>query len=223
MKNIWVIANWKSNETIAEALEWISTVGPKLPKAPSIKVVVCPTFTALEEVKKEVVVNHWPLWVGAQDLSPFGEGPYTGEEPAPILKGLADLAILGHSERRKNFAETDEMVAEKVRRALESRIKPLVCVQDENTPVPVGVDLVAYEPVFAIGTGHPDSAENANQIALNLKKRLGGETEILYGGSVTSENAKPFLQAEGLNGLLVGGDSLNADDFLKIVEMAAVI
>lgn len=221
-KQFWIVANWKSNETIAEALQWVGEVGPHL-ESSNVKAVVCPTFTALEEVKKAVIVDHWPLFVGAQDLSPFGEGPYTGEEPAVLLRGLADLAILGHSERRKNFGETDQMVAEKVKRALENRIKPLVCVQDENTPVPEGADLVAYEPIFAIGSGQPDSPQNANEVAGKIKKRWGEELTVLYGGSVTSQNAKPFLQAENLSGLLIGGDSLKSEDFIEIIKIASSI
>src|SRR3989339_1249888 len=99
-KNIWIVANWKSNKTIAEALEWIGQVGPQIPKAEQLKVVVCPTFSAISEVKKAITVGNFPILVGAQDLSPFGVGAYTGEEPAQILSQLVNLAILGHSERR---------------------------------------------------------------------------------------------------------------------------
>lgn len=220
MKTIWIIANWKSNKTIAEALEWLDIVGPKLQKRENLKVVVCPAFTDIEEVKKTILVNNYPILVGAQDLSPFEDGPYTGEESARILAGLVDVVILGHSERRKNFGETDQMVAEKVLRAAQYHITPLVCVQDENTPVPESVKIVAYEPVFAIGSGHPDTAENAGKVAQALKSKQGKELTVLYGGSVTSENAKPFLQQENLSGLLIGGASLDGEEFLKIINVA---
>lgn len=223
MKTIWVVANWKSNKTISEALGWIDEVGPKLSRDEKIKVVVCPPITDIEEVKKTILVNNYPILVGAQDLSPFEDGPYTGEESARILSDIVDLAILGHSERRQNFGETDDMVKEKVARAKEFKIVPLVCVQDENTSVPEGVSLIAYEPVFAIGTGKPDTAENAGKVAEVLKNKYGEETEVLYGGSVTSENAKPFLQQENINGLLIGKASLDPEEFLKIIDVARKI
>lgn len=217
-KNLWVIANWKSNKNISEALEWVSIVGPKLPKQDSLKIVVCPTFVCLEEVKKAVLVGNFPLMVGSQDLSPFSEGSYTGEEVAKILKDFVDLAILGHSERRKNFSETDEMVAQKTKQALENGITPLICVQGKETPVPEGCKLVAYEPIFAIGTGNPDTPENAGSVALKLKQKHGEDLEVLYGGSVTSENVKSFINQENISGVLIGRASLDAEEFIKIVK-----
>lgn len=216
----WIIANWKSNKTISEALTWIDEVGPKLPRRDSLKVVVCPPFTDVEEVKKAVLVGNYPILVGAQDISPFEEGSYTGEESARILSDLVDLVILGHSERRQNFGETDEMITDKVDQALEFNIIPLVCVQNENTPVPSGVNLIAYEPVFAIGTGNPDTPADAASIAGIFKAKFQVNTSVLYGGSVTSENAKGFLQQDDLSGLLIGGASLNPEEFIKIVEIA---
>lgn len=222
MKNTWIIANWKSNKSIAEAIDWIEKVGPRLKKREYLKVVVCPTFVAIEEVKKTILVGNYPILVGAQDLSPFDNGPYTGEESARILSEMVDLSILGHSERRTNFGETDRMVAEKAARAKDYNIIPLVCLQDENTPVPKGVNLVAYEPVFAIGTGHPDTPEDAVAVAKNLRQKYSQDLEILYGGSVTDQNAKSFLQQLELNGLLVGGASLDPAEFIKIVELAVL-
>lgn len=217
--NIWIIANWKSNKTISEALAWIDEVGPKLYRRENLKVVVCPPFTDIEEVKKAILVGNYPILVGAQDLSSFPDGPYTGEESARILSEIVDLAILGHSERRQNFGETDQTVAEKVVRAKEFNIIPLVCVQNENTPVPDRVKLVAYEPVFAIGTGNPDTPADATKVAEALKRKFGEDLLVLYGGSVTSEDAKAFLQQESLSGLLVGGASLDPEEFIKIVEI----
>lgn len=219
-KTTWIIANWKSNKTISEALAWIGEVGPKLSKRDSIKVVVCPPFTDIEEVKKNVLVGNYPIIVGAQDISPQDSGPYTGEESARILSEIVDLAILGHSERRQGFGETDQMVAEKVIQAKQFNITPLVCVQDENTPLPEGVRLIAYEPVFAIGTGNPDTPDNAERVASILKKKSQEDVAVLYGGSVTSENAKAFLQQGNISGLLVGKASLDPEEFVKIVEIA---
>lgn len=222
MKNLWIIANWKSNKTIKEALEWISYVGPKIEKRENLKVVVCPPFTDVPEVKKAVTVGNFPLMVGVQDLSPFDSGAYTGEEAANIMRDFIELAILGHSERRQNFGETDEMVAMKVIQAVEHDIIPLVCVQDENTKIPDQVRLVAYEPTFAIGTGNPDTPENADQVAKSFKDKLK-EVEVLYGGSVTSENVKAFLNKDNINGVLIGTASLDPEEFVEIIDSCLLI
>lgn len=220
---MWIVANWKSNKTIAEALDWIGKVGPDLKKKENLKVVVCPNYTDIEDVKKAILVGNYPMLVGAQDLSAFDDGPYTGEESARILKDLVDLVILGHSERRQNFFETDQMVEEKVKRALEHNIIPLVCVQSKETSVPKEVKLVAFEPIFAIGTGNPDTPMDASKVAEILKNKYGlagAGLEVLYGGSIDSQNAKAFLQQENINGLLIGTSSLDSEEFLKIVEIA---
>ncbi len=217
-KNIWIIANWKSNETIAEALDWISIVGPKIERRPNLKIVVCPTFTAIEEVKKVVVVSNFSIMVGAQDLSPYPEGAYTGEEAASILKQFVDLVILGHSERRQNFSETDDLIVKKTKQAIDNGIIPLVCVQGQETPVPEGVKLIAYEPVFAIGSGRPDTPEGASETAQFFKKKYGTDLEVLYGGSVTSQNLSGFISKPNISGVLVGGASLDAEEFLKIIH-----
>ena len=215
----WIIANWKSNKTISEALEWVSQVGPQVPKADWLKVVVCPPFSALSEVKKAIMIGNFPFLVGSQDLSPFDSGVYTGEESAQILKELVSLSILGHSERRQNFSETDEMIAKKTQKAKESDILPLLCVQGAETPVPAGCRLVAYEPIFAIGTGNPDTPKNANQVAEVLRNSYGQDLEVLYGGSVTSGNVKAFLDEPNISGVLVGKASLDAFEFAKICKI----
>lgn len=218
MKNIWIIANFKSHKSLAQSLEWVEAVGPKIVRQGNLKVVVCPTFTSLEEIKKKIQSSNFPLLVGSQDLSPFDEGAYTGEEAASILKQYVDLAILGHSERRQNFNETDEAVALKVKQAKEHDIIPLVCLQSVDTPIPSGCKLTAYEPIEAIGTGHPDTPDNAEKVAVTLKQKYGQDLEVLYGGSVTSENCKSFILQESISGLLIGGASLDATEFVKIVN-----
>lgn len=219
MKTIWIIANWKSNKTVAEALDWVSVVGPELLPNEHVKVVVCPEFTSLEEVKKAVLVGNYHLMVGAQDLSPFDTGAYTGEEPAKLISQFASLVILGHSERRQNFNETDEMVKEKAEMARKYNLTPLVCIQSSKIPIPEETALVAYEPIFAIGTGNPDTPEDAGQAAGEIKQINGG-LDVLYGGSVDAQNAEFFLQQDNLSGLLIGKASLDADEFLKIVKIA---
>ncbi len=218
-KNIWIIANWKSNKTIAEALDWVAQVGPQIPKDEQLRVVVCPTFSSLSEVKKAITVGNFPMLVGAQDLSPFGVGAYTGEEPAQILQELVSVSLIGHSERRKNFGETDEMVTRKVKQAIDNNIIPLVCVQAEETPVPDGCKLIAYEPVWAIGSGHPETPEKDQQIAQAIKSKYGDEVEVLCGGSVNSGNIKNFISQPDISGALVGGASLDAEEFIKICKI----
>lgn len=223
-KTIWIIANWKSNKTIAEALDWVSKVGPQLPKNDNLKIVVCPPFSALSEVKKAITVGNFPLLVGAQDLSPFGVGAYTGEESAVLLSQLVDLVILGHSERKKNFNESDEIVAKKVEQAANNKIIPLVCVQDEETPVPKGSTMIAYEPIWAIstgltntpGTGRADTPEDADNVAGVFKQKYGQNLEVIYGGSVDSSNVGGFIAQDNISGVLVGNASLNAEEFVKI-------
>lgn len=220
LKNIWIIANWKANKNISEALEWVSEVGPRIPKQENLKVVVCPNFVCLEQIAKEIKVGNYNLILGSQDLSVFETGAYTGEVPALLLSGLVSISILGHSERRKNFNESDEIVAEKVRKANEANVIPLVCVQGEETIVPKNCKLIAYEPVRAIGTGNSDTPENANVVAKNLKQKTN--LEVLYGGSVSAENVKDFVRQENINGVLVGGASLDATEFVKIVKECVV-
>jgi triosephosphate isomerase (TIM) len=219
----WIIANWKSNKTLAEDLEWLSKVGPELRKSDQVKVVVCPMFDALPEMKKHIQVGNFPIILGSQDLSPFDTGAYTGEEPAAILKDYVGLSILGHSERRQNFKENDELVAQKVEQAKKYQITPVLCVQGADTPVPEGCQVIAYEPVFAIGTGNPDTPQNANEVAGKLKERNGAELDVLYGGSVNHENCKAFLQQDNISGLLIGKSSLDAEEFVKIVQQAYLL
>lgn len=226
-KVIWIIANWKSNKNIQEALEWVSIVGPKIPKSENLKIVVCPTFSCLSEVAKEIKVNNYPLLVGSQDLSPFVVGAYTGEESASLLKEFVSLSILGHSERRKNFSETDEIITKKVQQALDNNIIPLLCVQDENTPIAEGCKLVAYEPIWAIstsltntpGAGRADTPEDANNVAQAIKSKNSQEDlEVIYGGSVNSSNVRGFVDQPYIAGVLVGNASLDAEEFVKIIE-----
>lgn len=223
VKNLWIIANFKSNKTIKEALGWIDFVGPRLEKRSNIKVVVCPLVLDVEEVKKAVLVGSYQLIVGSQDISPFDTGSFTGEEPARLLKEVIDFAILGHSERRQNFRETDQMIADKVKEAKENGITALVCVQSMDTSIPPGTDLVAYEPIFAIGTGVADTPQNANQVAGKIKAKYNQSLPVLYGGSVSSNNAKAFLLQADLSGLLIGKASLDPEEFLNIVKISYAV
>lgn len=216
----WIVANWKSHKKIAEALEWFGVVGPRLRKDSTVRVVVCAPFVDLSEIKERVLVDRFPIMVGCQDISAFPEGAYTGEEAAAILRDVVELALVGHSERRANFGETDAMIEDKVKQSIEHNILPLLCVQDQDTFIPKEVSLVAYEPVFAIGSGIADTPANAEEMAVKIEKIHGGKLEVLYGGSVDEDNVKAFLQQENIAGVLVGGASLDPQQFLRIVEVA---
>lgn len=228
-KTIWIIANWKSNKSISEGLDWVAKVGPNIPKSDNLKIVVCPTFTVLSELKKAIVVGNFSLLLGSQDLSSFNSGAYTGEEPAVILKDLVDLAIIGHSERRKNFNETDEIIEKKIQQAIENEITPVLCVQSSETPVPIGSSIVAYEPIWAIstglsntpGVGRADTPEDANKVAFEIKKKYGSNLQVLYGGSVNSQNVKGFISQVDISGVLVGNASLDGDEFIKICKVVS--
>jgi len=215
----YIIANWKSNKVLSDATDWVEKVGPQLTKNEEVTTIVCPPSLYLEEISKAVQVLGSDLKVGSQNISAFPFGSYTGEETAEMVKQFGDYSIVGHSERRKNFAETDEIVGDKVTRALEAGLIPIFCVQDEQTPIPEGVTIVAYEPVFAIGTGTPDTPQNANEVCMNIVS-THPDCVVLYGGSVTAENAKQFLAQEYISGLLIGKASLDPEEFVKIVEFA---
>ncbi len=222
MKKLWIIANFKSNLSLQETVEWVENVGSKLERSDDIVVGICPRASVLSEVAKTVKVGGFPILVGSQNVSPFETGAYTGEDPAALLKELISFSLIGHSERRTHFAETDELVVEKVKLINQSELTPLVCVQNAETPVPAECDLIAYEPVFAIGTGTPDTPDNANTVAKQLVD-LHSKVRVLYGGSVNKENCAEFVREEYINGLLIGKASLDADEFIAIVNECSLV
>lgn len=218
-----LVANWKSNKTIEETEKWLHdfsegfneekiSVGRK-------KIIIAPSFTSLEHARYCAENLNLSVEFAAQDISPFAEGAYTGAVNGKQIKKLADYVIIGHSERRRYFGETDEMLEKKVSMALHFGLTPIFCIQDENTPVPQGVKSVAYEPPSAIGTGNPDTPENANNVANKVKDRYD-ITYVLYGGSVTGQNVSSFIQMSSIHGVLVGGVSLDPHRFLEIVKNA---
>lgn len=156
----------------------------------------------------------------AQDVSRFAEGAYTGEINAKQLKELVDWVIIGHSERRANFGETDDVLKQKVFQAKSTGLRVIFCVSDQNETVPGDVDIVAYEPVAAIGTGQSESHEQANQVIKDLKEKSNIPVG-LYGGSVTPENVASFIREPSIDGVLVGGASLDAAKFLQLIRNAS--
>lgn len=184
------------------------------------QVVLCVPFTLLYTLKEAITADHIPLALGAENVSPFAEGAETGEESARMVKDLADWVIIGHSERRKDFGETDEVLARKVEQARAAGLKIIYCVPDDATTVPKGVDVVAYEPVWAIGTGKTDTPENANTVVAAIKAKSGVKT-VIYGGSVTAENVQSFISQPAIDGVLPGGASLDPQKFAALITAAA--
>lgn len=215
MKKLYIIANWKSNKTTKDAKQWLEEIS--FTNTQDKEVILCPSFTLLFFLKDEIVRKNLPIKLGAQNISSFGEGAFTGEVNEKQLKELCEYVIIGHSERRTNQKEINEELKGKVEKANEVGLKVIFCVQSENNFVPKGVEIVAYEPINAIGTGNPDTPENAEKVAKTYKNNF---QNIIYGGSVNKDNVNSFTQLPDINGVLVGGASLDAKTFGQIIQNA---
>lgn len=223
MKNLFIVANWKANKTEEEAIKWLEEfkagMGGLASQWEHKEAIVCPPYPVLPVMKEYIKKNELPISLGSQDISQFGRGAYTGEVPAAVIHSYIRYCIIGHSERRNYFQENTEVISKKVENALSGNMIPIFCVQDSSTLIPDGVFLVAYEPVFAIGTGNPDTPENANMVAEEIKKNKKVQY-VLYGGSVNAENVHNFTSCLVIDGVLVGGASLDAQEFLEIIKNA---
>jgi triosephosphate isomerase len=225
MKKVFIIANWKSNKTIKQTEEWFTLVKNEISNRNITlgdkQIVVAPSFTSLERAESCIKELTSSFKLAAQDISSFDEGPYTGEINGKQLKEFESMrfVLVGHSERRQNFGETNEICAKKVCFAFKSNLEPIYFIQNSEDLIPQSVGIVVYEPISAIGTGLPDTPENANQIAGFIKSR-NNNLKVIYGGSVTSENVKSFTSKEGLDGIIVGKASLDPLEFVKIIENA---
>lgn len=242
-----IAGNWKMNLEEWAAVELAGSIADGLPGG-SAEVVVCPPFPWLVPVS--AVLQGSQVALGAQDCSAESSGAYTGQVSASMLNGLCTYAIVGHSERRRDCCESNELVGRKAVAALGSGITPIACVgesievRDAGEAVAFveaqvdalidaveGSDLVgiviAYEPIWAIGTGRSASPDDAQEIAAAIRARIertnapaAATARILYGGSANAENAATYLHAPDVDGLLVGGASLKADSFLEIIAAA---
>lgn len=222
MEKRFIVANWKSNKTMSEATEWLTHLSSKiynLVKSNHKEIILCPPYTLLPIVRSFIIDHRLPINLGAQDVSSFTEGQYTGEVNAKQVKEFAEYVIIGHSERREYFHEDAVVLEKKVVMAKENRLTTIFCIQGEDVSIPKGIDIVAYEPTAAIGTGKPDTPESANSVALATKKRRG-VLHVLYGGSVTPDNVSSFTCMPEISGVLVGGASLDPSEFLAIVANA---
>lgn len=213
------IANWKSNKISQDAVSFLETIGKRRGEVnfDDKLVVIAPPFPLLSIVKEEIQKNNLPFKISSQDVSMFDEGAFTGEVNAKLVKEFGEYSIIGHSERRENLKETDEVLFLKVDKALGVGLTPIYCVQNESQNVPSGVDLVAYEPPTAIGTGNPDDPQHIGEVFSKIKGKYP-EVRVLYGGSVKPENMQAFINIPNLSGFLVGGASLDADSFMSLLS-----
>ena len=236
------------NKTVGEAIELANNLNRNLYDVETVEIVICPPFTALDEISE--IVTGTNIKLGAQNMHWEKEGSFTGEVSAPMLKDLGcEYVILGHSERRQFFSETNEMVNKKVKAALANNLTPIVCVGErieerkQNKTFQVVKDhvinslkdltieellkvVIAYEPVWAIGTGLTATPQQAQEVHSYIRgllneisdKQTAQDITIQYGGSVKPDNIKDLIKEKDIDGALVGGASLNADSFIKIVK-----
>lgn len=214
----YLIGNWKSHKNLAEARSWAAAFAQQTSSIPDqVEVVVAPPFSLLPTVADGLADSQAKLAV--QDLSPFDAGSYTGAVSIRNLDGLSvEYAIVGHSERRRYFKETNQDVARKIDQALSADITPIVCVDEDyvtSQAAAINEDyladcLVAYEPVGAIGTGNNVDVGKVKEVKKQINQNFG-EVPVLYGGSVNPENVAEYTLV--CDGVLVGGASLKPDQF----------
>lgn len=248
MKRTIIAGNWKMHKSVEESLAFVKTLHYTLNCASSIEVIVAPSTTALYPVANYLKNSF--IEVAAQNLFWADEGAYTGEISASQIKScFANYVIVGHSERRQYFGETNESINKKIKAAITHDLTPILCIGETleqrktnaveavlNRQLTEGLNafspediqgiIIAYEPIWAIGTGltaTPEQAEEAHQIIRHIiAQQFGGtiaeQLPILYGGSVKPSNAKELLSQPNINGALIGGASLNANDFAEIIK-----
>ncbi len=250
MRTPFVAGNWKMNKTVAEARDLVANLAPKLREIHGVEKVLCPPFTSLLAVS--ALLAGTDIGLGAQNLHWEAKGAFTGEVAPNMVREFCQYVIIGHSERRTYFGETDETVNKRVRAAQANDLTPIVCVGETlaqyeanqtgdvvarqirdglagTDPAQATRLVVAYEPVWAIGTGRASTGENAEAVVRDmirpaLAALFGNDAaqaiRVLYGGSVTAANAAEFFARPEIDGALVGGASLKADEFLAITKAA---
>ena len=246
----FIAGNWKMHKTVAEAEQYVGALLPRVAAVDGVEIVVCPPFTALQPLVDSARGSQVAIY--AQTMHEADEGAFTGEVSSAMLADIdVDGVILGHSERREYFNETDRALQQKVPKALEAGLTPILCVGEtederergeterklryqvqeglEKVPADRLADVVvAYEPVWAIGTGLTATAEQAQEAAsfvralvANFDKAAAEQVRVLYGGSCKPENVEELLALPDVDGALVGGASLDPADFTAIIEAAA--
>lgn len=245
-----IAGNWKMNTTLSEAIELVKTMRNELDKISNVDRVLCPPFISLASVRE--LIKDTSIKLGAQNLYFTEKGAYTGEVSPLMVADLCEFVIIGHSERRQYFNETGDIVNKKIMAALKVGLKPILCIGErleENESGRTeeviigqlkssltGIDnlnslIIAYEPVWAIGTGKAATGEWANETISLIRQNISElyddktaqGTRILYGGSVTAANTAEFIPQPEIDGALVGGASLKATEFLSIVTQTSAI
>lgn len=250
MAKPFVAGNWKMNTSISEAIKLARALRPALSGIDGVTRVICPPFISLAGVSAEFVGSD--IKVGAQNMHSESKGAFTGEVAGAMLKDVCDYVILGHSERRQLLGEQDDFINAKVCAALEIGLTPILCVGEtleereagkagtvverqlqgglrDVSAEDIGRSVMAYEPVWAIGTGHAATPEMAQEmmgliryeVARLSHIEIAGNVSLLYGGSVNAENAAELAEQRDLDGALVGGASLKPDDFAAIAKAFA--
>lgn len=211
----YFIGNFKANKNYFEIMEWIDAFISIYKVKENVTIGICPPypFLGLMQDKLGKLGN---IFVGAQTVSSYEQGSYTGEVTARSLEGTVRFAIIGHSERRKTFKETDEELALKVALAKKYNIEPIYCIRDEKDVIPPGVTYVAYEPVAAIGTGQNESLDKV--LEMKSKLSLPNGCIFIYGGSVNEKNVNEYLVSHEIDGFLIGKASLTPETFLQIAR-----
>ena len=254
MRDVIIAGNWKMHTTPGDAGPLARTIAART-RIPGVVRVFCPPFTSLAAVSTALAEDDPDVGVGAQNVHHELQGAYTGEIAAPMLAGLASWVIVGHSERRRDAAETDALIGRKLGRAVEAGLRPILCVGEQldereagqqeavvqrqlrgaldgQTPETLHAAglVIAYEPVWAIGTGRTASGRDAAAMAAAIRATLaelgfaaaGEEIPVLYGGSVTTASIDEFMAEPSIDGALVGGASLKPDEMAGIVARAGL-
>ncbi len=250
MRKPFVAGNWKMNKNVEQASVLVQQLLPGLQQVPEVERVICPPFTSLMILSAQLTGTG--VGIGAQNMHWADSGAYTGEVSPQMVREFCDYVIIGHSERRAYFGETDEIVNMKLKAALALGLVPIVCVGETLAeyetgqtsavvtrqvleglkgiePTTASLVVIAYEPVWAIGTGKAATAEGANAVlrdhirpalAQLFGSGLAQNLRILYGGSVNGNNAAEYFTQPEIDGALVGGASLKVEEFIRIVEAA---
>jgi triosephosphate isomerase len=249
MREFLVAGNWKMNGSSVACAELVDGILEGMPLSDSVKLIICPPYLYLDKLAHKLTETS--LSLGAQNVSQYGAGAYTGEISSQMLRDIGcEYVVVGHSERRAMMAESNEIVASKFKTALSEGLKPILCVGESlqereanqtelvidgqlNTVLDVaGVEafetaVIAYEPIWAIGTGRTASPEQAQYVHSHIRatissrnKQIASAIQVLYGGSVKGDNAAGLFRMADIDGGLIGGASLKAADFLAIAAAA---